>query len=133
MKSNYITYYQLLEIEPTACTEDILKTYKEKAKEYHPDKNGGHHATTKLFQYIQDAKETLIDPQKRIEYDYMAGIKKRPDPASRIIKTPLKESNNLETLLSVGAIGLLVGLFIGNSSKNKKNTCGVQKPHINGA
>ncbi|NLL27700.1 MAG: J domain-containing protein [Bacteroidales bacterium] len=119
MKSNYITYYQLLEIEPTASTEEILKAYKEKAKEYHPDKNGGHHTATKLFQYIQDAKETLIDSQKRIEYDYMAGIKKRPDPAPRIIKTPVKESNNLGTLLAVGAVGLLVGLFIGNSKKKQ--------------
>jgi len=121
MNNNYITYYQLLGVESTASTEDILKAYKEKAKEYHPDKNNGHFTATKLFQYIQEAKETLTDPQKRIEYDYMAGIKKRPEPTPRIVREPVNiKTNNIGPLIAAGAIGLLVGIFIGSSGDSKR-------------
>ena len=118
MQDNYITYYQLLDVEPNASTVEILKAYKEKAKEYHPDKNDDHFTATKLFQYIQDAKEVLTDTKKRIEYDYMAGIKKRPEPKPKIIHAP--KNNNVGALLAVGALGLLVGVFLGSSANGKK-------------
>lgn len=119
MESNYITYYQLLGIESNASTEEILKAYKEKAKEYHPDKNDGHHTATKLFQYIQDAKAVLIDPQQRLEYDFMIGVKKRPEPAPFISNSkPSKSNDNLGALLAAGAVGLLVGLFLSSGSNN---------------
>ena len=121
MNNNYITYYQLLGIEPSANKEDILKAYKEKAKEYHPDKNDGHFTATKLFQYIQEAKEVLIDSQKRLEYDYMAGIKMKPEPAPKIIRVPVTEkSNNYGSLLAAGALGLLVGIFLSGTGSNRK-------------
>jgi len=121
MNNNYITYYQLLGVEPSASTEEILIAYKEKAKEYHPDKNDGHITATKLFQYIQEAKEVLTDAKKRLEYDYMAGIKKKPRSTSDKIHIPMNEkSNNIGTLLAAGAIGLLVGIFIGGASNARK-------------
>ncbi|PKP20332.1 MAG: hypothetical protein CVU05_09350 [Bacteroidetes bacterium HGW-Bacteroidetes-21] len=125
MQNNYLTYYQLLGIETNASTEDILKAYKEKAKEYHPDKNDGHHTANKLFQYIQEAKEVLIDTQKRLEYDYMAGIIKRPEPTSKVIRVPypVKQKVNKTDIaaaaIGAAAVGLLVGIFLGGSGKGK--------------
>lgn len=116
MQNNYLTYYQLLEVETNATTEEILKAYKEKAKECHPDKNNGHHTANTLFQYIQQAKETLTDPQKRLQYDYLAGIKKRPVPAPQVIHVPVK-NNNADAWIAAGALGLLVGIFLGGSGK----------------
>lgn len=118
MKNHYLNYYQLLDVDPSASNDEILKAYKEKAKKYHPDVNNGHHTANTLFQYIQQAKEVLTDPQKRNEYDLIAGIKKRYEPKPRVIKVPVKEkSNNVDALLAAGAIGLLVGIFLGSSSK----------------
>ena len=113
MRSNYLTYYELLGIEPNATKEEIFKAYKAKAKEYHPDKNDGHHTANKLFQYILQAKEILTNPQNRLEYDYMAGIKKKPQVAQVSVKG---KRINPEALITVGAIGLLVGIFLGSNN-----------------
>ncbi len=107
---NYLTYYSLLGIEPNASKEEILKAFKEKAKEYHPDKNKSEDTAKKLFQYILEAKDVLIDDEKRLEYDYMAGIKEKPRQKDN-------SSSNYGTLIFIGAITLLVGIFIGQFSK----------------
>ncbi|OYU54415.1 MAG: hypothetical protein CFE25_13960 [Chitinophagaceae bacterium BSSC1] len=110
MAQNFLTYYQLLGVESNATEIEISHAYKEKAKEYHPDKNGGHSTATKLFQFIQDAKEVLMDQNKRTEYDYIIGVKERP---MQIIQSQmLKRENNVEELLAIGALGLLVGVFL---------------------
>jgi len=117
MEQKILTYYELLGVETNATDLEISSAYKTKAKEYHPDKNNGHSSATKLFQLIQDAKETLLDPDKRLQYDYIIGVKQRP-PIIRY--TPVvKKENNIEELLAIGAIGILVGIFLGDSSSKK--------------
>lgn len=65
-----ITFYDLLDVGPTASTDEILKAYKAKAVEYHPDKNDGNPGATRMFQLINEAKEVLSDPEKRAAYDF---------------------------------------------------------------
>ena len=59
-------YYSLLEIPKTATTEDIKKAYRKLAMKTHPDRNGGNDTE---FKKIQEAYDTLSDPQKRQQYD----------------------------------------------------------------
>lgn len=121
MQNNYINYYQLLGVETTATTEEIQRAYREKAKEYHPDKNNGHHTANKLFQFINDAKDVLTDPAKRMEYDYIAGIKQRPEPQPKVVRVPYPVTQRVDNsgvaaaAFGAAAVGLLVGLFLGNS------------------
>lgn len=125
MQNNYLTYYQLLGVETNASTEEVIKAYKEKAKEYHPDKNEGHHTANKLFQYIQEAKEVLTDPTRRLEYDYLAGIKKRPEAPPKVVRVPCPimqktdKSDIAAAALGAAAFGLLVGIFIGGFGEGK--------------
>ena len=58
-------YYEILEVEKTATTQDILKAYRNLARTKHPDKGGD----PKLFAEITQAKEILSDPEKRKVYD----------------------------------------------------------------
>jgi len=115
MSKNYITYYQLLDIETSATTEEVIKAYKKKAIEYHPDKNEGHKTANTLFQYINQAKEVLSNPQKRLEYDYISGVKKNPKQQPRTKNIYIKENNkstDWNELLGIGLLGLLVGVAI---------------------
>ncbi|MFP5470892.1 MAG: J domain-containing protein [Bacteroidia bacterium] len=114
MKQNYLSYYELLGVDQSATTEQINSAYKQKAKESHPDKNDGHHTAKTLFQYYSEAKEVLTDSKKRLEYDYLIGIKKRPEPRPSIVQT--NHSNGSGALLAAGAIGLLVGIFLASDS-----------------
>jgi len=58
-------YYQTLGVANNATPEDIKKAYRRMAGIHHPDKGGD----TAQFQKVQEAYETLSDPQKRQQYD----------------------------------------------------------------
>ncbi len=62
-------YYEILGVERSASTEEIKKTYRRLAKQYHPDFNKDDPEAEKKFREIKEAYETLSDPQKREQYD----------------------------------------------------------------
>jgi uncharacterized protein YjbI with pentapeptide repeats len=59
--------YELLEVSSNASIEVIKSAYRSLAKKYHPDRNGN--ITSESFLQIKTAYDTLIDPEKRAEYD----------------------------------------------------------------
>ena len=58
-------YYQILGIERTADADENKKAYRKLASQHHPDKGGD----KAKFQEIQEAYNTLSDPDKRAAYD----------------------------------------------------------------
>lgn len=63
-------YYQILGIAKTASSEEIKKAYREKMKEYHPDKHSSSDydwvksEASRMTKQIQEAYEMLSDPKK---------------------------------------------------------------------
>jgi curved DNA-binding protein len=121
MSQNYLTYYQLLGVEKTATTEEISKAYKEKAKEYHPDKNDGHQTASKLFQYINDAKEVLLNKQKRKEYDdfISSNYKQINSKDNSSLNQNTSGANIAYIAIGAAVVGLLVGALISGSKGGK--------------
>lgn len=62
-------YYEILGVDKQASLEDIKKAYRKKAKETHPDVNGGDPGAEDKFKEVVEAYDTLSDPQKRYSYD----------------------------------------------------------------
>lgn len=60
--------YEILHISQDAPEEIIKLAYKGLAQKYHPDRYKGDDANEMMVK-IREAYETLIDPQKRKEYD----------------------------------------------------------------
>jgi len=58
-------HYQTLGVAKTATPDEIKKSYRKLASQHHPDKGGD----TATFQKIQTAYDTLIDTNKRQQYD----------------------------------------------------------------
>ncbi len=63
-----IDFYELLGIKRDATKEEIKKAYRNMAKKYHPDINQSEEAN-KIIVSLNEAKETLLDDDKRKEYD----------------------------------------------------------------
>jgi DnaJ-class molecular chaperone len=62
-------YYDILGINKTASAEEIKKSYRKLAMQYHPDKNKGDTVAEKKFKEINEAYQTLSDAGKRKQYD----------------------------------------------------------------
>ena len=61
-------YYRILEISPSASVEVIKASYRALAKKYHPDTQTSSNMG-KTMADINEAYETLSNPQSRKEYD----------------------------------------------------------------
>lgn len=64
-----LNYYKILEVPQNATPNEIKRAYRLKAKQLHPDKNNSPNAKA-LFQILQEAYRTLIQPEKRRWYDF---------------------------------------------------------------
>ncbi len=62
-------YYEILGVQPEAGAEEIRKTYRRLAFQWHPDRNPGNPRAADRFKEVSEAYGVLIDPSKRREYD----------------------------------------------------------------
>lgn len=73
-KSKRKDWYKILGVAKDATDKDIEKAYKKKAAILHPDKTQGDKEKEELFKDCLEAKETLMDPQRRHMYDTGADL-----------------------------------------------------------
>ena len=62
-------YYELLAVSRGATADEIKKSYRRLAREYHPDKNPDNPEAESKFKELAKAYETLSDPERRARYD----------------------------------------------------------------
>src|SRR3972149_7361043 len=70
-------YYKILGVSNDATEEEIKKSYRKVAMQYHPDRNPGNKEAEEKFKIASEADEVLRDPEKREIYDRygIAGLK----------------------------------------------------------
>lgn len=68
--ANKRDYYEVLGVNKNATEDELKKAYRKLAKKYHPDANlDNKEEAEKKFKEVNEAYETLSDPQKRKMYD----------------------------------------------------------------
>ena len=73
-------YYQLLGIKSKADSEEIKQAYRNKLKEWHPDKNAERiKEAEEKTKILNQAYHTLNDPERRKQYDRMLRFTKGKD------------------------------------------------------
>lgn len=63
-----VDFYELLNVKKDSSKQEIKTAYREMAKKYHPDINKDPDAS-KIIVSLNEAKEILLDDDKRKEYD----------------------------------------------------------------
>ncbi len=66
-------FYKILDLNRDSTTEEIRKSFKKLASQWHPDKNSGtdemREYAEKMFKDVNEAYNILSDPKKRKIYD----------------------------------------------------------------
>ncbi len=62
-------YYEVLEVTREASHDEIKKSYKKLAVQFHPDRNPGDDTAAVRFKEVAEAYEILSDPDRRSRYD----------------------------------------------------------------
>jgi len=62
-------YYEILQVTKTSTPEEIKKSYRKVAMQFHPDRNPGDASAEEKFKEAAEAYEILSDPDKKAKYD----------------------------------------------------------------
>ena len=62
-------YYEILGVDRNAQEDEIKKSYRKLAMQFHPDRNPGNGEAEEMFKEAAEAYEVLSDPQKREIYN----------------------------------------------------------------
>lgn len=66
-----LNYYEILGISKNADQKTIKSAFKKLAFSYHPDKQPNNPAAEEFFKQINEAYQTLSDPEKKRRYDFL--------------------------------------------------------------
>ena len=85
MAVEFKDYYQVLGVPRTASEEEIKRSFRKLARQYHPDVAKTKKGAEEKFKEINEAYEVLSDPAKRKKYDELGpnwkqGAEFRPPP-----------------------------------------------------
>lgn len=72
-------FYVILGLEPGASPAEIKRAYRRLSRRYHPGVNPGDRQAEALFERINEAYQTLSDPERRRHYD-TGGTASSPRP-----------------------------------------------------
>ncbi|EKQ69055.1 DnaJ-class molecular chaperone with C-terminal Zn finger domain [Leptolyngbyaceae cyanobacterium JSC-12] len=75
---NFRNYYDILGVNKDATAEEVKKSFRKLARQYHPDLNPGNKEAEERFKSINEAYEVLSDPSKRTQYDQFGRYWNRP-------------------------------------------------------
>ncbi len=71
-------YYEVLGVGRDASIDEIKRSFRKLAKQYHPDMNDGDKVSEAKFKEVNEAYEVLSDPDKRARYDQFGHAADQP-------------------------------------------------------
>ncbi len=116
MTSQNRTYYEILDVRANATFEEIRDAFRQRAREFHPDRNPSPDAVERM-QEVNEAYEVLRDEGQRGAYDRM----------HRQFATDAIELERAHTIanIAVGELAYDLGRDIGDRVRNDWTQAGI--------
>jgi DnaJ-class molecular chaperone len=86
-------YYAVLGVEREASPEQIKKAYRQLAKKFHPDVNGGDPQAEARFKQVHEAYSTLGNPELRAAYNQQPRSTGNPGAAKGASSSTAREKS----------------------------------------
>ncbi|NQT91357.1 MAG: molecular chaperone DnaJ [Lentisphaerae bacterium] len=114
-------YYELLGVAKSATPDEIKKSYRKLAMQYHPDRNQGDKSAEAKFKAVSEAYEVLSDPSKRQKYDQFGhdGLKSAFGPGGFNMNRDFTHMSDLQDVLGslFGESGSIFEDFFGGGRR----------------
>ena len=91
-------FYNLLDIDRKATPSEIKKAYRKAAKKYHPDVS---RKGEEKFKHVQEAYDTLSDPEKKTVYDENLSAAERPQVKVSVRPSPAHDDMSFHPLENI--------------------------------
>lgn len=119
-------YYKILGVAENASAEEIKKTFRVLAHQYHPDKAGGDEAR---FKEINEAYQVLGDAEKRRKYDQFGsaafeGFQGSPGEAWSAFGRDFGQGGIKFDFGDIGDLGDMFGSAFGFGGRSKRASSG---------
>jgi len=124
-------YYSILGVDRNASSDDIKKSYKKLALQYHPDKNPGDDKSIEKFKEIAEAYSILNNKEKRDQYDMMGFVDENnigEDPFSVFNSIFKQHMNSFMNMKYENDIN--IGEILGNISGIRENSFPFGNVHV---
>jgi DnaJ domain len=103
------TVYDVLDVAPDADDRAIRTAFRNSAKVYHPDVNGGDHAAEEQFKRITAAHSLIKSPDRRAAYDQ--DLRLRRQQMRRQWKVTIAGCT-ISAVISAGLVGVIAPNFV---------------------
>jgi len=121
-------YYDVLQVRKDASSEEIKKSYRRLARQYHPDLNNGDNKAEEKFKEIGEAYAILIEEESRKKYDLKFFGKKEENQYENKKKHVYKEQSNAK--IDIENIEASFENFFGFNPKTKEKKINNKKNPI---
>lgn len=92
-------YYEVLGLKKDASSDDIKRTYRKLAMQFHPDRNPDDPDAEEKFKEIGEAYENLSNAEKKAQYDSYGHIDRNSNPFSHGKSHNLNESQDVNEFI----------------------------------
>jgi curved DNA-binding protein CbpA len=105
--TNFVDYYKLLGLGPTAEIPEIRRAYIRKAKQHHPDAGG----STEMMRELNHAYKTLTSSSSKAAYDLLHSFHSGTTKPSDYRYSDNREVNDVTDMTDDEIDGFLDNLF----------------------
>ena len=119
------SFYAILGVGQDARKSEIRTAYREKARQFHPDRNPDDAHAEAMFKIVNEANQVLREPYNRLRYNNMLDLSARDNQLFKIVVNELSNHNNLP--FGTESYSTLKSIYVADGNFSRLYNSGTQR------